>query len=586
MAAAVVLLTGCSVYAPSPSPEPAPEAMEGPALSEGPTDTSAEREREAARLLEEAERALREGRFETVLARTVEIEDGFSDVRGTLRALQLRADAQVGLGEYDDAEESARRLGSRAEPGEPLFDVAALLMAKARVAGSLPGAAEALFDISETATDDVLAPADSLARGLADQMAMDALREVVDRAPEHPRILPVFLTELAVRRVLVGETSEGHELARRALVLQPGPETRERATLLLEGRVAELGSEPVLLGALLSHAGPPSLRQLSESIREGIELALLEAEESGALATVEVLDDQGSGPRAAELVTRLQENGVVGLIGPLSDQGVAAAATARRGTLPLLSPTARSVPPGSGGVFTLTGTDPAAARTLARLVVQQGVRNVVVFHHASPSFAEEAEIFRAALTNAGGSVIRTLSYNPETTSFAEPLGQVVSLRPQGFVLLLPAEDVELIAPQIAYFGVDDLDIRIFGNEVWSSDGVLESVPARHTEGVYTVSSRGPDGSLGPRWHSFVERYESHFQQTLRSPVAALGYDAARLLIYAAAQSDGSPEGTFQALASVRDFPGATGTLSVVDGRVQRAYLPVRIEARQPVPVNP
>ncbi len=586
MMAVVLLLAGCAVYDPSAPAEPAPVAMEGPALADGPTDAAADRVREAGQLLEEADRALRESEFETVLARTRELEERYSDVQGTLRALDLRANAQIGLGSYQDASESADRLRSRAAPGDPLHDRASLLRARARVAGSLPGAAEALFEVPATAGDEVAAAADSLARGVADRMALDALREVVARAPEHPRLLPVFLTELAVRRALVGEVEEGRQLATRALALEPGPETAERAGIVLEGRVADLGGGTVLLGAVLSDAGPPSLRQLSQSIRAGIEVALLEAEESGTLATLQVFDDEGSGPRAAEHVARLQENGVIGLIGPLSDPSVAAAANARRGSLPLLSPTAQSVPPGSGGVFTLTGTDPSAARALARLVVQQGVRSVVLFHHASPSFAEEAEVFRAALADAGGSVVRTLSYTPGTTSFAEPFRQVVSLRPQGFVLLLPAEDVELIAPQVAYYGVDDLDLRIFGNEVWSSEGVLQSVPPRHTEGVYSISSRGMDGSLGPRWEAFVERYESHFQRTLRSPVSALGYDAARLLLYAAAQSDGSPEGTVEALATIRDFPGATGTLAVIDGRIQRTFRPVRIENRQIVPVNP
>ena len=44
--------------------------------------------------------------------------------------------------------------------------------------------------------------------------------------------------------------------------------------------------------------------------------------------------------------------------------------------------------------------------------------------------------------------------------------------------------------------------------------------------------------------------------------------------------------TVRALERIRDFPGATGLLSIVDGRIQRAYLPVQIQNRQLTPVAP
>jgi ABC-type branched-subunit amino acid transport system substrate-binding protein len=96
----------------------------------------------------------------------------------------------------------------------------------------------------------------------------------------------------------------------------------------------------------------------------------------------------------------------------------------------------------------------------------------------------------------------------------------------------------------------------------------------------------PGGDHGPGWEEFVQAYEEHFQRSLRSPTPALGYDAARLLIEANRRGDGTPEGTLRALERIRDFPGATGLLSIVDGRIQRTYLPVRIDARRLIPILP
>ena len=125
-----------------------------------------------------------------------------------------------------------------------------------------------------------------------------------------------------------------------------------------------------------------------------------------------------------------------------------------------------------------------------------------------------------------------------------------------------------------------------GSESWTESAALEAIQPRHTDGVLAVTSWPQEGEFGPAWARFVTAYEGHFQQTLRSPTAALGYDAARLLLTASRLGGGLPSGMLRALREIRDFAGATGVLSVVDDRIVRRHYPVRIESRRLVPLSP
>jgi hypothetical protein len=245
------------------------------------------------------------------------------------------------------------------------------------------------------------------------------------------------------------------------------------------------------------------------------------------------------------------------------------------------------VPDAGPGVFSLTGVDPAAGQALASLVFREGIRQVVLMHPTSTEILEEVRWFREAFLAGGGTIVRTLSYPVGTTSLAGPLNEVVGLAPRGLVLILSQEDVETLAPQLSFYGVDVVEgLTIFGNEAWVSQSVLQIVPTRHTDGVLSVTTWAVDGEYGPGWNEFVQAYETHFRRTLRTPVSALGYDAARLLLQAARTGGGTPAGTLRAFQEIRDFPGATGMLSVVDGTVRRSYIPVRIENRRVIPLTP
>lgn len=583
---ALVLLTACTAVGTGerePVPVPVPE---GPALMDGPRDM--DEARAAARLMAEGEALLRDDDAEGARERAVEAAERYPTAVGSARALWLQARADRRLERWDEAEEAVSRYLDLAPADDPIRDEVSLMRARIRWEGELGGEVEALFAVPQGSRSRFLEEAQALAFEVAQEMETPLLRDLIREAPRHPHVLPAFLVELAIREYMTGNQERGREFASRALGMSPTGDIETRARDVLEGRFEATGVVSVVLGALLPESSSPALQELAARVRDGVELAVsLATERDRGAVRFLPMDDQGEAHEVSRGVRLLESQGALGIIGPVLEPLLEEAVRSRSTQVPIISPTARSVPGTEAGVYSLAAAEPGPPRMLARMALSREVETAVVFHPSSPDMFAQAWWFQEAFEAGGGRVLRAVTYLPRTTSFEGPLGQVVEAEPDALILFLPPEDVEMIAPQIAYWGVDDLeDLIILGNESWSSPQVLDAVPTRHTNGVLTVSSREMNGDYGPGWSEFVEAYEAHFMRGLRSPVAALGYDAARLLMEAARSSDGTPEGMVRSLERIRDFPGATGLLSVVDGRIQRAYLPVEIQNRRLVPVVP
>lgn len=574
-------IASCARVAAPPGAAPASDVADAPALQPGTPD--AEADREAARLLAEGEARLEADDASGARAVAADVEQRLARARGSSRALWLRARAEGRLGEWAAAERAATAYLDVVSTEDPFRPAALLLRAEMRLEGDLGGGVEALFDVPGGAPQDVRDATLERARRVATALNDPVLRDLVAEAPRHPWLLPVFQVELGVRRALVGDRVAARNLGGDALALEPAGPEAERARALRAGEEVARGEVSGILGAILSPSGSPTVEQLSQEIREGIEVALLEEGVRGGVS-LRTEDDAGVASGAASALRRLEDGRVLGVIGPLTDSGVAAALEARTSPAPLLSPTARTVPAGTDGVFLLTGVDPEASRALARLARMEGIRDVVVLHRADREEEQEAAWFREAFEASGGRVVRTLSFAPGRTSFDGPLREVAGIRPQGLVLFVPPESAELLAPQMAYLREDEFGIVMLGGASWGSDAVLRALPAARTDGILTVVPHVGDG-FGPGWDRFVGMYEEHFRRTLRSPVPALGYDAAMLLLEAARRGGAtSPAEVRRGLESIQGYPGATGTFSVVDGRLVRVYHPVRIQNRTRVPM--
>ncbi len=331
-----------------------------------------------------------------------------------------------------------------------------------------------------------------------------------------------------------------------------------------------------VIGVVLPVSGSPSNRIYAQEFLAGARLAAELARELGADVELAVEDNRGTASGSIQGTVNVISRGAKAILGPLSSDNVRVAADAAPDNVPLFSPTARVLPGGRRGLFSLAAGDPAAGRSLARLLVDRGHRDAVIVHSAGPAETLEARVFEDAFTGWGGIVGDRIPYVAGTTTFDEPLMRAQALSPQVLVVFAPVPDLELLAPQIEFFGLKDDGMQIAGTSAWSTDAVLGDVAARHTDGVLAISTR-PAGSSRAVPGDFIEEYETRFQRSLVSEVPAVGFDLLRMALGALAGQGAGESGDLQgALERLGRFRGLTGTYQFQDGLLTREYYPVVI----------
>ena len=101
---------------------------------------------------------------------------------------------------------------------------------------------------------------------------------------------------------------------------------------------------------------------------------------------------------------------------------------------------------------------------------------MAIIHAAFGSSADEAAVFAETFEALGGSVLRYFPYEPGATFWESQILGAADLLPDALVLPVPAEDIPGIAPQVTFFGLDTLGIRILGTGGWTDPRVVAVTP--------------------------------------------------------------------------------------------------------------
>lgn len=568
-------------------PESVPEGP--PPVVLAPEDATDDEQERAGRLyqaaLDDFERGVLAGAVRDARA----VVEELPSTRWSGAALWLLARALERNGQLDPAVEAARRYASLLPPDDPRLAEARLLEGRALAGLDRPAeAVSRLMGVPAEAPAELRQEALTLVRELASALDRDELGDALAGTPlGQPLAAPLMVAYARALR-LAGAEGESREYAEAALNAGAvGPDEAAARMLLadlgVEGVGRPVDAPLVRIAALLPASGSPTLQRYAGLIEEGVRAALAS---EGAPANVELVvrDDGGDPDQGASLVRSLESESVVGVIGPLVDDVLAAAGGARTGPLPFISPTALTVR-GEAGIFSLGAPDPGSARTLARYAAETGLEYVVVIHPEDEDARFQADAFRETFQALRGSVLRTFTYPPGTTYFEDALRQAESLGPDALFLPAPADDIEALAPQVGFFGLDTLGVKILGTTDWASEEVLQAVSPRHTNGVVVATPRRT-GTASEAYQRFVRAYESTFQRSVRDPLPAVGYDAASLILLAIRAGARTPAEVRSALEQIEGFEGATGVLSVEDGRVVRDHHLVCIQDRQLLDIEP
>jgi branched-chain amino acid transport system substrate-binding protein len=332
--------------------------------------------------------------------------------------------------------------------------------------------------------------------------------------------------------------------------------------------------KPIVIGAVYNLHGFQANLDIPSS--EGARLAVEQANRDGGLLgrTVELAVADGlSKPRViarktAALLKRYKD--MPGLLG-LSDTDMvlAAAPVAARSRRLFLTSGATSprLPQQVPDYLYLAcfGDNVQAAAAAETAWYELDARTVAVLYAVENTYTDLLQgYFRARFTGLGGTVSPVRAYTPgRLDDIAAGLGSVDLV----FLATGSADEAAEIIQRLRAAGVT---APVFGGDSYDSEELWQRHPALqdvyYTTHAY-LGEDNPDPVVQGFRQAFLAAYGSQ-----PDAFAALGYDAARLLMSAIRQAGSTdPEAVLQALGDIHEFTGVTGTLRYPQG----GHIPVK-----------
>ncbi len=377
---------------------------------------------------------------------------------------------------------------------------------------------------------------------------------------------PYVLLELARRYTTSGETARASMTAGELDRLYPGFRERYWAGGIVEG--PERGYVALVLP--LTGDGAAYASQVESGVRLCFERAADLVSDAPELVVVDTRGDRDVLAATGESLG--SDPGCFAVIGPLtSGETEAFAEYAQEYGLPILSPAATSSDIDRMGdyVHRLVPAGADEAVTVAEYAVRDaGCDRLAILHSYTGTSVAQAEQFAATVESMGGRIVRTETFATDDTDFRSQISSIKNSSPDGIFIPVTAYEAIQIAPQLRYYS---LNAMIFGTSGLDSEAVLR-LGGEYMEGAVFTCSFGA-GSMYPPTSSFVFHYRRKFG-TDPSILSAQGYDAASVILDAAADGANSREEFERAISGAGSIRGASGVCTIGARTVTRISLPL------------
>jgi branched-chain amino acid transport system substrate-binding protein len=333
-------------------------------------------------------------------------------------------------------------------------------------------------------------------------------------------------------------------------------------------KVTTQGNE-ILVGEYGSFTGSEATFGISTS--NGIKMAFDEQNKAGGVKGKQLklisLDDQGKAEEAAAAVTRLiTQNGVVAVIGEVaSSRSLAAAPIAQQHKVPMITPASTNPKVTEIGdyVFRVCFIDPFQGTVMAKFAMDNlKAKKVAILRDVKSDYSVGlANFFASKFQELGGKIVSDQSYQSGEIDFKAQLTQIRAAKPDAVFVPGYYTEVGLIARQARQLGIQ---APLLGGDGWDSAKLYE-IGGQAINGNY-FSNHYSTESTEPMTVEFIKKYKERYKETPDS-MAALGYDAARVLIAAMERAPQiTPQTIRDELAKTKDFQSVTGKITIDDKR--------------------
>ena len=428
-------------------------------------------------------------------------------------------------------------------------------------------------------------------------LTADELEALAGRSDMHPRITEALVYFEIVKLFESGQLVGAKQKAEQYLkTYERGP----HAALVRDyaNKAAEAQRGIVQIGLLVPLSGGEA--DIGRQVLQGAQLAFDQyTAASGEKIKLIICDTRANMVETAKKTKELVfEHHVPVVLGPvLSQDAVVAASILMEKEVVMLSPTANEDGIAGMGpyIFQMNVTLGTLGARIARYAMDNlNIRDFAIIGPANDYAAALSRGFRQEVEKSGREIVTEETYEPGTQDFkmqfdnlkmrllmrkqqrtpvekslagdampspktdAKLLAADSSYEIGGIFLPAEAEDVAELAPQVTFHRIKT---QLLGSTGWHNSKVI--VDGKEYVNNALFSSNLPAGT-GPEkeWTDFKGPYKGKYGAD-PDRVAALGYDAASLIVAALRQAGNSASAPqiAQALAAIKNYKGASGPIS-------------------------
>jgi branched-chain amino acid transport system substrate-binding protein len=329
---------------------------------------------------------------------------------------------------------------------------------------------------------------------------------------------------------------------------------------------ANTGAGPIPVGEYASLTGDTAT--FGQSSHKGIALAFEEVNSAGGVngrpVQLQTEDDQSKAPEAATAVQKLLDRDkVVAVLGEVaSGNSLPAAPICQGRQVPMISPasTKPAVTEVGDYIFRVCFVDPFQGLVMAKFASNNlHLKRVAVFKAQDRPYSTGlADNFVSAFKSLGGEIVTNESYASTDTDFKAQLTSIKAQNPEGIFIPGYYNEVGTIARQARELGIK---VPLLGGDGWDSPTLFQAAGGA-LEGCYFSNHYSPEDK-SPAIQEFIQKFKAKYSGEVPDAMAALGYDAAKILADAMkrAKSLSGPD-LRDAIAATKDFPGVTGKITI------------------------
>jgi branched-chain amino acid transport system substrate-binding protein len=329
-------------------------------------------------------------------------------------------------------------------------------------------------------------------------------------------------------------------------------------------------SNEILIGEYGALTG--SIASFGQSTHRGVALAIEEANAGGGVLGRKIKliteDDQGKPEEALTAVTKLiSKDRVSALIGEFaSSNSLAAAPFAQQSRIPMLShgSTNPKVTQIGDYIFRVCFIDPFQGEVMAKFARNSlKLDRVAILRDIKSDYSVGlADYFTKSFTAAGGVIVGDESYSAGDKDFNAQLTSLKGKTPAAIFIPGYYTEVGLIARQARKLGVHAI---LLGGDGWDSEKLWE-IGGEALNGSYFSNHYSVDNP-SPVIQGFVTSFKARYDGMVPDALAALGYDAARVMIDAIRRAGSDdPKLIRDSLATTKGFAGITGVITLNESR--------------------